>query len=155
VVRTVANDEHPSKPGHDHCFGTSFPDYLWNLVIQCWDLVPAMRPEVTHIIREIERANVMNLPSTLFINGVVAVGPGFHVTAGSFADVFRGEWQGQAVAIKRFRSFLSSDSLHKLSKVGKVLEVFAFDADRLTALLSAGNELAAAQASSSGNVARC
>jgi hypothetical protein len=139
VVRTVANNEHPSKPGQDQCFGISFPDYLWDLVIQCWDPVPAMRPEVTHIIREIDRANLMNLPSTLFINGVVAVGPGVPFTGGSFADVFRGEWQGQIVAIKRFRSSFSSDSLHKLSKVGEVLEVFAFDADNLTALLSAGN----------------
>lgn len=39
------------------------------------------------------------------------------VAGGSFADVFRGVYSGQDVAVKRFRVFLPSDCKKKLYKV--------------------------------------
>lgn len=58
-----------------------------------------------------------HLPTTLFITGVKMDAMASPVAGGSFADVYRGSYQGHDVAIKRIRVFLSNDDTNKLYKV--------------------------------------
>jgi predicted unusual protein kinase regulating ubiquinone biosynthesis (AarF/ABC1/UbiB family) len=58
-----------------------------------------------------------HLPTTLFITGVKIDAAATPVAGGSFADVYRGAYQGRDVAIKRIRVFLSNDDTNKLYKV--------------------------------------
>jgi hypothetical protein len=100
----ITHNEHPSQPAQDDCFGASFPDDLWNLVIQCWDPDPATRPGVAHIIHEMNRISRMNLPATLFIEGSSITNvEGKPVAYGNVSDIHRGMWEGKAVAIKVYR----------------------------------------------------
>lgn len=51
------------------------------------------------------------LPPYLLIKGVFVDGSdNVPVSGGNFADVFRGVYGQQAVAVKRFRAFLSHDN---------------------------------------------
>lgn len=57
------------------------------------------------------------IPSALFIDSVRMIDADTPVAGGSFADVFRGVYQGRDVAVKRFRVFSSTDGRNKLYKV--------------------------------------
>lgn len=60
--------------------------------------------------------NIDHLPTTLFVSGVRLDPTQGPVAGGSFADVYRGHYRGQDVAIKRSRIFLPDDKMNKLSK---------------------------------------
>lgn len=57
------------------------------------------------------------LPGALFIGGVILDDSTTPVAGGAFADVFTGVYEGQPVAVKRFRGFLLKDDHMKTYRV--------------------------------------
>jgi serine/threonine protein kinase len=76
-----------------------------------------LRQSMIHRLLSLSSEDNEKIPSALFIRSVLMKNDDAPVAGGSFADVFRGTYLGQDVAVKRFRVFLPSDCKKKLYKV--------------------------------------
>lgn len=121
VILQVMENIHPARPSQEDCFGTILPDDLWELILGCWSSDAMGRPHIGEAVRILEDTASTYLPPSLFIKDVLSTtSDDIALASGSFADVSRGTYQGQEVAIKRFRLYASDGSENK--KLYKVLE---------------------------------
>jgi hypothetical protein len=114
VIVKVMDNVHPARPSQEECFGTILPDDLWHLILSCWDADAMGRPSIGDVIRVLEATPSTYLSPSLFIKDVISINSiEIPLATGSFADVSRGSYQGQDVAIKRFRVYASDGSENK------------------------------------------
>jgi hypothetical protein len=119
VILKVMDNVHPARPSQEECFGTVLPDDLWHLILSCWGADATGRPHIGEVIRMLEATPSTYLPPSLFIKDLISISSNeTPLATGSFADVSRGSYRGQDVAIKRFRFYASDGSENrKLYKV--------------------------------------
>lgn len=142
LVPRIKDNIHPDQPTQTTCYGTVVSDDMWKLIRRCWASDLTARPDINEIIHLLDGMIIDYFPPSLYINEVHVQDNGAIVANGRYAEVSRGVYQGQDVAIKRFHIYVSDDGEDvKLYKV-RLYVLSSAHFDVLPAFLRGGPQVA-------------